>query len=42
MDLISADVESQYARDKNLKKGDIEALLEWANKQTHLPKINGK
>lgn len=42
MELILVDVESQYAKDKNLKKEDVEALLDWVNKQPHLPKINGK
>ncbi|KAJ3651818.1 hypothetical protein Zmor_017827 [Zophobas morio] len=29
-----------YDKDKCLKKEDVDYLLEWANKQQHLPKIN--
>ncbi|XP_063929669.1 retinaldehyde-binding protein 1-like isoform X2 [Zophobas morio] len=35
-----ADVQSQYDKDKNLKKEDVEALMNWAKKQAHLPEIN--
>lgn len=34
-------VESEYNKDTNLKSDDVNCLLEWANKQSHLPKING-
>lgn len=35
-----ADVENEYAKNKNLRKEDIRALREWADKQPHLPKIS--
>ncbi|KAJ3651830.1 hypothetical protein Zmor_017838 [Zophobas morio] len=40
MNLKLADLESQYSKDKDLKKVDVEALIDWVNKQPHLPKIN--
>ena len=42
MELHLADVGSEYAQDKNVKKDDVEALVQWTNKQPHLPEINGK
>ena len=32
------DVETEYEKDKNLKRGDIQILVEWMDKQPHLPK----
>lgn len=34
--------EAEYAKDPNIKKEDILALMEWASKQAHLPQITGK
>lgn len=34
-------VDNEYAKNPNLKKDDINALMEWADKQAHLPRITG-
>lgn len=42
MVLQLASVEEQYKRFKELKPEDVKCLMEWAEKQPHLPKISGK
>lgn len=39
---LELDVNEIYNRDKNLKKEDVSALLEWVDLQPHLPKMTGK
>ncbi|XP_044261175.1 alpha-tocopherol transfer protein-like [Tribolium madens] len=34
------DPKTEFAKDKNLKEEDVKALMEWVNKQPHLPQIN--
>lgn len=36
------DIQNHYASDKQLKTDDVAALIDWVNKQPHLPKITGK
>lgn len=36
------DVEKVYNEEKDLKKEHVKQLMEWADKQPHLPKISGK
>ncbi|CAH1382203.1 unnamed protein product [Tenebrio molitor] len=33
-------VKAEYAKDKDLKEEDVQALMEWVSKQPHLPQIN--
>ncbi|XP_063929746.1 alpha-tocopherol transfer protein-like [Zophobas morio] len=40
MTLNLIDIKSEYAKDKDLKQGDVELFMTWVNKQPHLPKIN--
>jgi hypothetical protein len=35
-------VKAEYAKDKDLKEEDVQALMEWVSKQPHLPQINGE
>ncbi|KAJ3651820.1 hypothetical protein Zmor_017829 [Zophobas morio] len=39
MSLIFANVESQFTKDKDLKKDDVKALIDWASKQPHFPNL---
>ncbi|KAJ3618113.1 hypothetical protein MTP99_006144 [Tenebrio molitor] len=39
MSIQMVDVETEYAKDKNLKREDVKILSEWMNKQPHLPKV---
>lgn len=34
-------VEEEYAKNKDLKPEDVKNLMNWAQKQPHLPKISG-
>lgn len=36
------DVEDLYSEDKELKKEHVKQLIEWNEKQAHLPKFSGK
>lgn len=36
-----AEVDSEYEKNKDLKKEDVLALKEWADKQTYLPRMTG-
>lgn len=33
--------EKEYAKDPEIKQEDIQQLLDWAEKQQHMPKITG-
>lgn len=37
-----ADPEEQYAKNKLLKREDVQSLREWAEKEAHLPKVTGE
>lgn len=39
---LMADPEREYEKNNELKRDDVRSLIEWAEKQAHLPKINGK
>nr|XP_015838049.1 PREDICTED: uncharacterized protein LOC655774 [Tribolium castaneum] len=40
MSLNLADVKCEYSKNPTLKQEDVKSLMEWVNKQPHLPKIN--
>lgn len=37
-----AKIDEQYKKFPEIKKEDVEKILDWANKQPHLPKITGE
>lgn len=41
MPLKHASVDVEYEKNKELKREDVQALLDWAEKQPHLPTITG-
>lgn len=39
--MYSVTVEDEYRRNPEMKKEDVQELLEWAKTQPHLPQISG-
>lgn len=39
---LLTDPEQEYEKNNELKRDDVRSLIEWAEKEAHLPKINGK
>lgn len=37
-----AETAAQYTKDPQIRKEDVKVLLDWLEKQQHLPKISGK
>lgn len=42
MPFKEADPGEEYKKNKDLRKEDVTALREWADKQPHLPQLTGK
>lgn len=42
MSVKLVDVADQYRQCAQLKKSEVEKLLDWTSKQPHLPNITGK